>query len=341
MSGRRNAGSRAALAVPAVALCLLAACGGSDLPQDSLDPEGPIARQLNDLIEPVFLVAGLVFVLVQGLVLYVAIRFRRRSDDDAPVQVHGNAKLELTWTVIPALILTVIGVLTVGTLVDLDRRPTGPGVVPVTVIGHQWWWEFAYPGRDVVTANELHIPVDRKIDLTLESVDVVHSFWPPKLAGKLDVIPNRQNHMVIEADEPGTYFGQCAEFCGIAHGDMRLRVVAHTPADFERWVADNAKPAVFPGPDQPEAAAGAMLFRQKGCASCHSVKGFAAGRLGPDLTHLHQRKVFAGAIFDLDERNLRRWIRNPPEEKPGSLIPKLDLSEDEITQLIAYLDTLK
>ncbi len=147
--------------------------------------------------------------------------------------------------------------------------------------------------------------------------------------------------MVIEADEPGTYFGQCAEFCGIAHGDMRLRVVAHTPEAFERWVADNAKPAVLPGPDQAEAAAGAMLFRQKGCASCHSVKGFAAGRFGPDLTHLHQRKVFAGAIFELDERNLRRWIRNPPEEKPGSLMPKLELSEDEITQLIAYLDTLK
>ena len=341
MSRRHTASSRAGWAVLVAALGLFGACGGSDLPQDTFDPEGPVARQLDNLIGPVFLVAGVILVLVLGLVLYASFRFRRRSDDEAPVQVHGNAKLELTWTVIPALILAVVGVFTVGTLIDLDRRPTGADVIPVTVTGHQWWWEFTYPGRDVVTANELHIPAGRKIDLTLESVDVVHSFWPPKLAGKLDVIPNRKNHMVLQADKPGTYFGQCAEFCGLAHGDMRLRVVAHTPAAFERWVASNAAPAVLPGPDQPEAAAGALLFRQKGCASCHSVKGYAAGELGPDLTHLQQRKVFAGAIFDLDERNLRKWIRNPPEEKPGSLMPKLELSEDEITQLIAYLETLK
>ena len=329
------------VALAAAAVTLLAGCGDSSLPQDTLDPQGPVARQLDRLAMPVFLVAGLVLVLVEGLVLYAVFRFRRRSEEDAPKQVHGDAKLELTWTVIPALILLVVGVFTVATIFDINRTPTGRDVVRVNVTGHQWWWEYEYPGRDVVTANELHIPTGRKVALTLLAEDVIHSFWPPKLAGKVDVIPGVKNHMVIEAERPGRYFGQCAEFCGVSHANMRLQVVAHSPARFEQWVRDNAVPASFPGPDKPRGQAGAKLFREKGCASCHAVGGFSAGTLGPDLTHLQQREVFAGAMFQLNEVNLRRWLRNPPEEKPGSKMPKLDLTEDEITDLIAYLKTLK
>ena len=337
-TGRRHV---LALAVVAMAF-VLAACGDSDRPQDALDPQGPYARQVHDLAKPVFIIAGLVFVLVQGLVIYAAVKFRRRSEDEAPVQVHGNARMELTWTVIPAAILAVVGVLTVGSIVDLDREPTGADVVKVNVIGHQWWWEYEYPDHDVVTANEMHIPTGVPVAVRLGSVDVIHSFWPPKLAGKLDAIPNRTNHLTLQADNPGIYYGQCAEFCGLSHGDMRLRVVAHEPADFEKWVKANAAPAERPSEEtEPEAAAGAALFRAKGCASCHTVKGFAAGELGPDLTHLQQRKVFAGAIFDLNPKNLRAWLRDPPAEKPGSLMPNLDLSEEEITDLIAYLETLK
>ncbi len=331
-------GRARALSVTAAAGLLLVACGDQELPQNALDPEGPVARQLDDLIDPVFAVAGVVFVLVQGLVLYSALRFRRRSDDEAPRQVHGNAKMELGWTIVPALILLVISVLTVGTIADIDRKAEGADVVSVKVTGHQWWWEFEYPGRGVVTANELHIPTGRQVALELTSDDVIHSFWPPKLAGKLDVIPNRTNFMTIEADEPGTYFGQCAEFCGLSHADMRLRVVAHTSTDFDEWVRTNAAPAERP--TEGEAGEGAALFRTKGCASCHTVDGYSAGELGPDLTHLQQRKVFAGATFDLNEQNLRVWLRDPPGEKPGSLMPNLELSEDEITQLIAYLETL-
>ena len=329
------------LALVALAL-LLTACGDKELPQDALDPEGPYARQVHDLAKPVFIIAGLVFVLVQGLVIYSAVKFRRRSDDEAPVQVHGNARMELTWTVIPAAVLAVVGVLTVGNIVDLDREPTGADVVKVNVIGHQWWWEFEYPDHEVVTANEMHIPVGVPVAVSLTSVDVIHSFWPPKLAGKLDTIPNRNNHLTLEADKPGIYYGQCAEFCGLSHADMRLRVVAHEPAEFEEWLASNAEEAELPTEEtDPEASAGAALFRQKGCASCHSVKGYAKGELGPDLTHLQQRKVFAGAVFDLNPKNLRAWLRNPPEEKPGSLMPNLNLTEEEITDLIAYLETLK
>ncbi|MDP8992692.1 MAG: cytochrome c oxidase subunit II [Actinomycetota bacterium] len=318
---------------------LLVSCGGKGPPQDSLDPQGPVARKLDDLINPVFLVAAVVFVLVEGLVLYSAIRFRRRSDDEEPVQVHGNARLELGWTILPALILVPIGFFTVLTVADLNRKPKGPDVVRVNVTGHQWWWEFEYPGRGVVTANEMHIPAGRPVSIRLTSDDVIHSFWPPKLAGKVDATPNHNDFMTLEADRPGTYFGQCAEFCGISHANMRLRVVAHTSEDFEEWVRSNAEPARRP--TGGDAAEGATMFRQKGCASCHTVKGFAAGEVGPDLTHLNQRKVFAGAMFDLNHRNLRVWLRDPPAEKPGSLMPNLNLSEDEITKLIAYLDTLK
>ncbi|HEX2064226.1 MAG TPA: cytochrome c oxidase subunit II, partial [Acidimicrobiales bacterium] len=329
-------------AVVAFAAVVLAGCGDSDLPQNALDPEGPVARQLDRLWTPVFLIAAAIFFLVEGLVLYAAIRFRRRSEDEAPRQVHGDAKLELTWTIIPALILTVVGVLTVATLFDIDRKPTGADVLRVRVTGHQWWWEYEYPDHDVVTANELHIPTGTKVAIDLRASDVIHSFWVPKLAGKVDAIPGVRNDMVIEADRPGTYHGQCAEFCGLSHADMRLRVVAHTPARFQRWLESNAQPAALPDPvTKPLGTAGAKLFREKGCTSCHAVKGLSAGQLGPDLTHLAQRETFAGAVFDLNDVNLRLWLRDPPRQKEGAKMPNLGLSEDEITQLIAYLNTLK
>ena len=338
----RRAGRRGLAAAGVVLALLASACGEEELPQNTLDPEGPVARQLDRLIQPVGIIAALVFVLVQGLVIYVAIRYRRRSEDEAPKQVHGNVKAELGWTIAPALVLLVVGVFTVVTLFDISETPAGADVVEVTVTGKQWWWEYEYPDHDVVTANEMLIPVGQKVAVTLLSDDVIHSFWPPKLAGKVDVVPNRINRMVIEASKPGTYYGQCAEFCGLSHANMRLQVIAHTPRDFRRWLASNAAAAVPPNPeDQPEAAAGATLFREKGCASCHTVEGFAAGKVGPDLTHLSQRRTFAGAMFELNDRNLRAWLRDPPAEKPGALMPDLDLTEEEITSLIAYLDTLE
>lgn len=330
------------LALPALALAFLSTgCSNSSLPQDALDPQGPVAQKVHNLAMPVFAIAGVVFVLVEGLILYSAFKFRRRSDDESPVQVHGNVKAEIGWTIAPAIVLAVVGIFTVGAVIDLDRVPTGPDVLKVDVTGRQWWWEFKYPDQNIVTANELHIPTGTDVALTLRSKDVIHSFWPPKLAGKLDVIPNRVNRMTINADKPGVYYGQCAEFCGVSHANMKLRVVAHEPAEFKEWVKANAAPAAELAVEDTEAVAGRALFRAKGCASCHAVQGFAAGAVGPDLTHLQQRKVFAGAMFELNEKNLRRWLRNPPEEKPGSKMPNLNLTEEEITSLIAYLDTLK
>ena len=335
----------------AVALATSACALRDDgLPQNALDPEGPVARQIDSLVSPVFAVAGFVFVLVQGLVLYAIFKFRARSDDEAPVQVHGNARAELTWTVIPAVALAVIGFLTVITIFDVHDRAEGADDVRVKVTGHQWWWEYEYPDHGVITANELHIPTGRRVLIELTSADVIHNFWPPKLAGKIYAIPGRINHMELEADDPGVYRGQCAEYCGLSHANMRLRVVAHESRDFDAWVADQKRSQASLQQLQatnPKAAEGAQVFQQRGCGGCHTVNGFegANGRVGPDLTHLQDREVFAGAIFDLNDRNLRRWLRDPPAEKPmdptnNMGMPNLGLTEEDIGKLIDYLHTL-
>lgn len=340
---------RARLSAVAVGLALFTAACSEKQPQNALDPEGPIAKRLDDLINPVFVVAAIVFVLVQGLIIVAAIKFRRRSDDDNPKQVHGNVKLEIAWSIGPAVLLTVIGVFTLSNLFFLDRQAKGAEVVNVKVIGHQWWWEYEYTDLGFTTANELHVPAGAAVNITLTSADVIHNFWPPKLTGKVYAIPGRLNHMVIEtrAEDAGkTYWGQCAEYCGLSHANMRLKVVTHAPAEFAQWARDQAEAAAPISELTGEVAAGAELFRAKGCGGCHTVEGFTAGKVGPDLTHLQSRKVFAGAIFDLTEANLRRWLRDPPKEKPmmpndGIGMPNLNLTEDEITKLIAYLDSLK
>lgn len=377
-----------------LAVAALSSCGRHVLPQDVLSPQGTNSRQLHTLAKPVFAVAGVVFLFVQGLIIYCIVKFRAKSDDDAPVQVHGNAKLEIGWTILPALILAVVGVFTVVTVFDINRRAAGAEVVHVKVIGHQWWWEYQYPDLHIVTANELHIPTGKTVELEMTSADVIHSFWPPKLAGKVDVIPGRTNYMRVEADKPGDYSGQCAEFCGLSHANMRLRVMADSTDDFEAWVKNQQRPAVAAPtttssttttapiaataqtgtgganasatgasstaaatPDEKptvgqdpvvDAAAGAGLFIAKGCSGCHSINGLegANGKVGPNLTHLQARTRFAGAIFELNEKNLRRWLRDPPGMKPmnpanGQGMPNLGLNENEITQLIAYLETLK
>lgn len=327
----------------ALLLGALSGACASNAPQDTLDPVGPIAKQLDGLFNPVIAVAAVFFFLVQGLVLFAALRFRRKSEDEAPKQIHGNVKLEITWTVIPFLILAVVAIATVVTIVDINKIDKSAEVLNVTVTGKQWWWEYQYPDLGVVTANELNIPTGTRVELKLESDDVIHSFWPPKLAGKVDVIPGRTNTMAIEATEPGEFEGQCAEFCGISHSRMRLRVIAQSPADFEAWVADQKRGQEPPSPGGTgEIAEGAALFQSRGCAACHTVKGYTEGDIGPNMTHLFDRETFAGSIFELNSINLRRWLRDPQGQKPGNkMVLPVPLNEDEITKLIAYLETLK
>ena len=322
-------------------------CANQDnLPQTVLDPEGPVSRQLDRLWDPVFLIAAIIFFLVELGVLFVVFRFRERTGDEQPRQIHGNAALEITWTAIPALILAIVGVFTVLTIFDINSRAEGAEVLRVKVIGHQWWWEYEYPDQEIITANELVIPTGTRVELEMTSKDVIHSFWPPKLAGKVDVVPGRVNRMQIEADEAATYYGQCGEYCGLSHAYMRLRVISLEPADFEEWVEGQQREAATP--TSADAAAGEELVAAKGCGSCHTINGLEGveGKVGPDLTHVASRQTFAGAIFDFNDVNLRKWLRDPPGQKPmspdnGQGMPNLGLSEEEITQLIAYLKTLK
>lgn len=323
------------------AMTLLMAGCAKHAPQDFIhQTHGPVARTDNHLLWMTLWVAIVVFFFVEGLLLFAVIRHRDRGDDGPlPVQTHGNTRLEIGWTIAPALILLVLAIPTVATMVRLARPPKN--ALKVTVVGHQFWWEYRYASPvGVVTANELHIPVHRKVELTLRGVDVIHSFWVPKLGGKHDVEPGRVSKITYEADKPGTYFGQCVEFCGLSHANMRLRAVAQTPEDFDAWVANQHQGPPTPADGTP-AADGFALFTAKGCAGCHTINGISAGNVGPNLTHVYARQCFAGCEFDMSPENLRTWLHNPPGVKPGSKMPNLQLSGDEITKLVAYLETLK
>ena len=333
--------SRRIATLSAGALLLLLAACSENAPQDTMEPAGPVSRKILHLSEPVFLIAGVVFLLVQGLVLVAVIKFRDRGDDETrpePEQIHGNTKLEVGWTLIPALILFAIAIPTIETIFDLSNKPDQ--ALNVTVIGHQFWWEYRYDDLGIVSANELNIPAGVPVNLNLESIDVIHSYWIPALGGKTDVIPGRINEMHFEADEPGSYLGQCTEFCGLSHANMRAVAVAHTEAGFTGWVTRQRAAAPAPAGGSP-AAEGLTLFNAKGCAGCHTVAGVSQGKVGPDLTHLYSRETFAGSMFPLDEDHMRRWLADPPGEKPGSVMPNLGLTDEEITQLIEYLETLQ
>ena len=286
------------------------------------------------------------FVLVQGAIIYTIFKFRRKKGEEPrPVrQIHGHTKLEIAWTIAPALILAGLAVPTVQTIFEHAEEPID--ALEVTVTGHQWWWEYDYPDLGVVTANELHIPVDQDIALTLtaQDGDVIHSFWVPRLSGKRDVVPGHLNTLTISADETGIFFGQCAEFCGLSHANMRLRVYVSEQAEFDAWVAGQLADAAI-----AENSDGWDLFLNKGCAACHQINGTEAegGGLnpGPNLTHFAQRDTFAGALFDRTPENLSAWLENPSELKAmepdlNRGMPNLGLTEDEITVLVTFLQGL-
>ena len=318
---------------------LLAACGQAT-PMDSFAPAGPEAHRILDLTTPVFIIAGVIFLLVEALIVFAVWKFRDRGDDLEPTQIHGNTRLELLWTIIPALILAGVAIPTVKAVVDLTARPSGGLEVKVT--GHQWWFEFQYPHQDITTASVLVIPVGTPVDLEMTSADVVHSFWVPRLAGKRDVIPGQTTYLKLQSDEIGEYWGQCAEFCGLGHANMRIRVQVVSQQDFDAWVADQQQPAAEPADGTP-AAAGKALFQNKGCTSCHVIDGVSdsAQVAAPNLTHIASRDVIAGASLNFTEDDLKAWLANPPAMKPGSYMPNLHLNSDDIDSLIAYLETLK
>jgi cytochrome c oxidase subunit 2 len=307
-------------------------------------PASTPAHEIFGLSLFVLLITGAIFFSVGGLLTYVLIRFRDRGAEGQhePAQVYGSVQVELAWTVIPVLIVVVLFLTTARIIFAIQDAPKPATALDVTVIGHQFWWEFRYPGLHVVTANELHIPVSTPLKpeptyLRLLSADVDHSFWVPQLNGKTDLIPNHPNEMWIDPTKPGLYLGQCAQFCGVEHAKMLLRVYVDTPDAFAAWIANQQRPAV----DKDSAAAGRHVFLTEACVNCHTISGTAAkGTVGPDLTHFMSRATLASGAADNTPANLRAWIENPNTLKPGALMPAMQLSDQQVDQLVAYLSTL-
>jgi cytochrome c oxidase subunit 2 len=296
----------------------------------------------------VLAITGVIFLIVGSLLVYSAVKFRKRADDDGrePPQVYGSNQLELAWTVIPVLIVVVLFLTTARFIHEIQDAPRPPGAIEVTVVGHQFWWEFRYPQYGFVATNELHIPVsDSKQPtptfLKLLSADTDHSFWVPRLAGKTDLIPNHPNSMWIDPHETGIYLGQCALYCGTQHAKMLLRVYVEPRAEFDRWVQAQRQQATANISTDTTAAEGRRVFETTACINCHVVTGTVAnGRFGPDLTHLMSRDTIASGAAPNTRENLRLWIENPDAIKPGSLMPAMNLSGQEFDRLTAYLLTL-
>ena len=249
----------------------------------------------------------------------------------------------MAWTVIPLLIVVVLFLATARIIFAIQDAPKPKSALNVTVTGHQFWWEFRYPKYGIVTANELHIPVSsaeapEATFLKLTSADVVHSFWVPQLAGKTDLIPNHVNSMWMDPQKPGLYLGQCAQFCGSQHALMLLRIYVDTPEQFAAWIKNQQDPAR----QDPAAAAGRRVFETQACINCHTISGTAAtGRFGPDLTHLMSRATLASGAIDNTPANLRQWIKSPDTFKRGALMPAMQLNDEQLDEVTAYLETLK
>lgn len=334
---------RAAGAVVATVLLTAVGCADSTkYPQTSLDPKSDFAQRIDDLWNLTLVLGVGVSVLTFLILGYILIRYRYRPDAPQPKQIHGNTKLEIAWTLIPAVLISIIAVPTVQTIFFTYRDMPEDALV-IDVIGWQWWWQFRYPAADgsaVVTANEVHVPVGRPVHLRMTSHDVVHSFWIPQMGGKRDVVANRESNITFTPLEAGVYLGQCAEFCGESHALMKMRLIAHEPADFDRWLANQAAPAV----ESPDSAIaiGRQLVTAGVCAGCHTIRGTTAqfGQLGPDLTHVASRGTIAAGVLENNAENLARWIKDAPSVKPGALMPPPGLSDQEVAYVVAYLQTL-
>lgn len=339
--------SRALPFLPALLALGLTSCtpwaaNAPGAPQTTVFPASDVGRYIQGLYELIFLMAIVVFVGVEGFLVYAIIRFRRRAANQVPTQVHGNTRLEIAWTILPSIVLLVIAVPTIQTIFQQDAVPIGSNPIKVRVIGHQWWWEFRYPDLDanVVTANELHLPVGRTALLELESVDVVHSFWVPKVGGKMDVVPTRVNHLWFTPEETGEFYGQCVEFCGLQHANMRLRLFIDSAQDFDAWVARQRADATQPTGTQ--ARQGAEIFQRNPCGGCHTIRGTnARGTTAPDLTHVGSRSTIAAGVLGNTYENLIHWISDPQGVKIGNKMPTLGLSNTDTALLAAYLQSLK
>jgi cytochrome c oxidase subunit 2 len=302
-------------------------------------PESDFARLLQDLFDRIILIATVVFVLVEGILFVALFRFRNRPGRGLPAQFHGNTPLEIGWTIAPALMLVFVAVPTVRAIFD-TYHPDRTNTIKVSVIGHQWWWEFRYPDLGIVTANEPHFPLGQKVTLTLESADVIHGFWIPGLGGKRDAIPTRVNELWWTPEKAGEYYGQCTQLCATSHANMRIRAFVDDQAGWDNWVK-SMKGANGAQVD-PQVQRGYQLFTTNACVGCHTVQGTtAAGTVGPNLTRFGSRTTFGAGLYPNTQEDVTRWIVNPQEAKPGNKMPNLNLSQEDAGAIAAYLRSLK
>lgn len=339
----------------------LAACSG--FPNTIFGAHSEVGGAEDRLTYLLLFLGGLVFVLVEGLLLFVLFKFRARPGHGEPKQTHGNTTLEVTWTLIPALILAFIAVPTVRTIFQTQAK-ADPNALQVEVIGHQWWWEFRYPQYNVVTANELYLPVGTTVNFALKTADVLHSFWVPQLAGKRDLISNRTNYLWFTPESSFVWNGFCAEYCGTSHSNMRFRVFTVPRAEFEAWIAHQKTGPAFPAPagsaadtaagqvpatwpreklpawtvpstpipagltlnaanPEGDPVRGAALYKTGACIGCHTIQGVSPGVVGPNLTHVGSRTTIAGGLYPNDMKHLALWIKDAPAMKPGSIMPPM------------------
>jgi cytochrome c oxidase subunit II len=352
MAPNRHRWTRPALLGGAtLALTACAFVTPEETPLTTFEPAGPNAERLDELFWMVFWIAAVIFALVMGALILMVFVFKDRGKEGArePKQLHGSPKLEVLWTVIPALILAAIAVPTVSSVFELTGCDDDS--MRVEVIGHQWWFEFHYPDYGFDTANVMVIPAGEEVCAEMTSADVIHNFWVPALHGKRYLVPGQTTELRLEASQPGEFWGHCAEFCGLSHSLMRTRVQAMSSADFDAWAAAQQEPTTLPSEGTP-GGDGYQVFLSKGCTQCHTVRFDDEGSSnivppegfnGPELTHFASRNVFAGATLpeegETHDQALRRWLADPPYVKPGSFMPNLALTAQEIEALVAFLET--
>jgi cytochrome c oxidase subunit II len=314
-------------------------------PTNIFAPTATPAHSIYHLSLFVLAITAAIFVVVTTLLIYAVVKFKKSASDDGhePAQVYGSTQIELAWTIIPILVVVVLYLATARVIQAIQDAPETPGAIDVTVVGHQYWWEFRYPKLGIVTANELHIPVSDPAHptptfLQLLSADTDHSFWVPELAGKTDLIPNHPNRMWTDPQRTGVFLGQCAQYCGTQHAKMLLRVWVDSSEDFAAWVLAQKAPAI----QDANVINGRRVFENSSCINCHTVSGTnAEGRFGPDLTHLMSRTTIAAGAAENTHNNLRLWIQNPSAIKPGSLMPAMKSSDADLDDVVGYMETLR
>jgi len=358
----RNALTRRATTWALVPLLALALAGCAEhYPQTTLLPRGDFAHLVDHLLRLTVQWATVVFVLVEGALIYAIWRFRAKPGAPEPKQTHGNTTVEIVWTMIPAVILAIIAVPTIRTIFVTAEKPTN--ALEIEVIGHQWWWEFRYPSLNIVTADELHVPMGQTVSLEMTTGDVIHAFWVPQFAGKRDVFPRRHNNLWFKTEVTGNFSGQCGEFCGIQHGRMGFRIISQTPEEFQQWVqaqqvgsplvnggavadSDLVKSLVAAGVPAPGLdsvlAKGKATFMSGGCIGCHAMVGTPTAGLtsllGPNLSHVGSRTTIVAGLLPNTDENLSKWLHDPQAVKTGALmvLPK-KLTDDEVATLVTYL----